>query len=140
MRVSVLITIPVFLLLPHCLMAQMDSATISAIDATIKDINSLINNEDRQVSRLIEEGRITLEETKTSWIGHNHFAFDATTQKITGGFAKYFYHNSKADTVYKIQYHHNLQKNFYLTFYYKDNILIYSILNYQENSIGQIFL
>ena len=124
----------------NILFAQVDSISVSATNAYIKHIDSLANNVDRQkyITRAIAEGTITQETATTSIVGHDN-RIDTTRKTITGGWGKYTIENIQGDTAYRIHYHDNLQKNFYLTFYYKDNMLVYSKLEYQENGIGQTF-
>ncbi len=124
----------------NSLFAQVDTITISKIDAYTKYIDSLSANDERQnfVIQHKAEGRISEETVSTSIVGHSN-KIDTTRKTKNGGFGKYTIHNVKGDTVYKILYHDNIDKNFYESFYYKDNNLVYSKIDYQENGIGQTF-
>jgi len=120
--------------------AQQDSSIKSQVSNYISYIDSLINIDDRQNSiiRSIAEGQISQEVVTTQIAGH-HNKVDTIRNKISGGWSKNTYQNIKGDTAYKIEYHDNLRKNFYLIFFYKDNQLVYSKLEYQENGVGQTF-
>lgn len=120
--------------------AQHDSSIKSQINSYINYIDTLINTDDRQnfIIRSIAEGQISQEVVTTQITGHYN-KVDTIRNKINGGWSKYTYQNIKGDTVYKIDYHDNLRKNLYLTFYYKDNQLVYSKLDYQENGVEQTF-
>lgn len=87
---------------------------------------------------MLEEGKISKEVLTTKIVGHKN-KIDTIRTKIWGGWSKSNYQNHNADTLFKVEYHDNLQRNFYLTFYYKDNILLYGKVEYQEDGIGQTF-
>jgi hypothetical protein len=122
------------------LFAQVDTAEISKIEAYTKYIDSLSDNDERQnlVIKQIAEGEITQETVSTSIVGHNN-KIDTTRKTKNDGFGKYTTRNIKGDTVYKILYHDNIDNNFYQSYYYKDNNLVYSKIDYQEDGIGQTF-
>lgn len=120
------------------LFAQVDSGLVSATNAYMKHIDSLARNDQRQkfVRESISEGPITFEIVKKTNIG-DQMTLDTTIER--GGWGKYTTSNIPDDTVYRIEYHDNIEKNFYLIFYYNKNLLIYSKLDYQEDGIGQTF-
>jgi hypothetical protein len=122
------------------LLAQVDTVSILKIKAYTKYIDSLADNDEGQffVIKSIKEGEIKQEIVSTSIIGHNN-QIDTIRKTRNGGFGKYTTENLKGDTVYKIVYHDNIDKNFYESYYYKDNKLIYSKIDYQEDGIGQTF-
>ena len=122
------------------LLAQVDIVAVSKIKAFTKYIDSLSDNDEGQkyVVKSIAEGRITKETVSTSIVGHNN-KVDTIRKTKNGGFGKYTTENIKGDTVYKILYHDNIDKNFYESHYYKDNKLVYSKIDYQEDGIGQTF-
>jgi len=124
----------------NSLLAQVDTVTVSKIKAITKYIDSLSDNDEGQrfVIKSIAEGRITQEIVSTSIVGHSN-KIDTIRKTKNGGFGKYTTENIKGDTVYKILYHDNIDKNFYESYYYKDNKLIYSKIDYQEDGIRQTF-
>jgi predicted lactoylglutathione lyase len=130
-------TIIVTIYLGNSLFAQTDSMRKSYINNYMSHVDSLIDTDDYEkfVVRSIAEGQIS-QETLTTQIAGQVKKVDTMRNTIYGGWSKYTYQNFKGDTVYKIQYHDNLQKNYYLTFYYKDNLLVFSELT-EENGIGQ---
>ena len=117
-----------------------DTIEVRRIIAFTKYIDSLSENDDSQkfVVKSISEGTITQEIVKTSIAGHGN-KNDTIRKTKTGGFGKYTIENINGDTVYKILYHDNIDKNFYETHYYKDNKLVYSKIDYQEDGVGQTF-
>ena len=117
-----------------------DTVAVNNIKVFTKYIDSLTENDENQkfVIKSIAEGNITQETVTTSIVGHNN-KIDTLRKTKTGGFGKYTTENIRGDTVYKILYHDNIDKNFYETHYYKDNKLVYSKIDYQENGIGQTF-
>lgn len=86
----------------------------------------------------IEEGKIKRE---TRRVKNNTFTDDLdTTIKIkNGGFGKYTYGNRKGDTLYKIYYHDNIDKNYYEYFYFRNNQLVTASIVYEENSSTKVF-
>ena len=118
----------------------MDTVSILKIKAYTKYIDSLTDNDEGQifVIKSITEGEIKQEIVLTSIIGHNN-QIDTIRKTKNGVFGTYTTQNLKWDTVFKILYHDNIDKNFYESFYYKDNKLIYSKIDYQEDGIGQTF-
>ena len=124
----------------NSLLAQIDTVTISKINAFTKHIDSLSDNGEGQnlIVKSIAEGKITQQIVSTSIVGHNN-KIDTTQTTKNGGFGRYTIHNIKGDTVYKISYHDNINKNFYETYYYQDNKLVYAKIDYQEDGIGQTF-
>lgn len=86
----------------------------------------------------IEEGKIKRE---TRRVKTNTFTDDLdTTIKIkNGGFGKYTYGNRKGDTLYKIYYHDNIDKNYYEYFYFRNNQLVTASIIYEENSSTKVF-
>ena len=120
--------------------AQNGSSIESKITNYVTYIDSLINKDDKQrfIIRSIAEGKISQEIVTIQTAGHLN-KVDTARTAISGGWSKYTYQNIKGDTIYKIEYHDNLQLNFYLTFYYRENQLIFSKLDYQKNGIGQTF-
>ncbi len=123
-----------------CSFGQTDSHKINFIRTYIKQVDSLIDNPNKPyfIDNFLEEGKISKEIVTTKVVGHKN-KIDTLRKKIWGGWSKSNYQNHKADTLFKIEYHDNLQKNFYLTFYYKDNKLIYGKVEYQEDGIGSTF-
>ena len=119
------------------LFAQVDSVEVSKIKIYTSIIDSLSENENRQQKVVISlrEGRITQNSTTTSKDGTK---IDSSNKTI-GGFSYHITQNISGDTVYKICYHDNLDKNYYETFYFKDNKLVLSKIDYQENGVGQTF-
>lgn len=117
-----------------------DTIHINSIRDYKKYIDSLIENDDHQtyVVRSIAEGTIKQEILKTSKVGHTN-KLDTTKEIRNGGFGKYTYDNQKGDTIFKILYHDNIDKNFYESFYFKDNKLIFASISYEENGIGNTF-
>jgi hypothetical protein len=126
--------------LANPLFGQVDSIRKFYITNYTSRIDSLINKDDKQMTivKSIAEGQISQETLTTQITGH-HNKIDTIRNKIYGGWSKSIYQNTKGDTVYKIVYHDNLQKNFYFIFYYEGNLLLLSKLEYQENGIGQTF-
>ncbi|MEO6738480.1 MAG: hypothetical protein ABIM97_19150 [Ginsengibacter sp.] len=124
----------------NVLHAQTDKDAIANIHAYTKYIDSLSDNDDRQtlISKSIAEGTITQESVSTSKVGHSNKIDTIRTTK-NGGFGRYTIQNKTSDTVYKILYHDNINKNFYETYYYKDNQLVFAKIDYQEDGIGQTF-
>ena len=124
----------------NSLLAQVDTVAISKIKLYTKFIDSLSDNDEGQkiVIKSISEGRITQSIASTSIVGHIS-KVDTIIKEKEGGFGRYTTKNIKGDTVYKILYHDNINKNFYETYFYKDNKLIYAKIDYQENGIGQTF-
>lgn len=124
----------------NSLLAQVDTVAISKIKAYAKYIDSLSDNDEGQkfVVKSIAEGRTTQEIVSTSIDGHSN-KIDTTRKTKNGGFGRYTTQNIKGDTVYKILYHDNIDKNFYESYYYKDNKLIYSKIDYREDGLGQTF-
>ncbi|WP_430900948.1 MULTISPECIES: hypothetical protein [unclassified Paraflavitalea] len=86
----------------------------------------------------IEEGKIKRE---TRRVKTNTYTDDLdTTIKIkNGGFGKYTYGNRKGDTLYKIYYHDNIDKNYYEYFYFRNNQLVSASIVYEENSSTKVF-
>ena len=117
-----------------------DSVAVRNIKAFVKYIDSLSDNDESQkfIIKSISEGTITQETITTSIVGHDN-KIDTIRKTRIGGFGKYTTKNVKGDTVYKILYHDNIDKNFYEIHYYKDNKLVYSKIDYQEDGIGQTF-
>ncbi len=117
-----------------------DSTEIAKIKTFIKYIDSLSEKDETQefVIKSIAEGKITQETTTLANTGQHNKA-DTTFNVKNGGFGKYTTENLKGDTVYKILYHDNIDKNYYEMFYYKDNNLVYSRIEYQNDGIGQTF-
>lgn len=135
--------IPIFgaaILHSNSLSAQTDNHSVSSINTYIKHIDSLAEHDRKQefVIRAIAEGPASQEIVTTSPSKRKN-GIDTIRKKISGGWGKYTIQNPIGDSVYRIHYHDNLQKNYYLTFYYKNNQLVYSKLDYQENGIGQTF-
>ncbi len=124
----------------NSLLAQVDTNAVAKIKAFTKYIDSLSDNDEGQkfVIKSISEGRITQELVSTSIVGHNN-KVDTIRKIKNGGFGKYTTQNVKGDTVYKILYHDNIDKNFYESYYYKNNKLVYSKIDYQEDGIGKTF-
>jgi len=122
------------------LLAQVDTNAVSKIKAFTKYIDSLSDNDEGQkfIVKSIAEGRIIQEIVSTSIVGNNN-KVDTIRKTKNGGFGRYTNQNIKGDTVYKILYHDNIDKNFYESYYYKDNRLVYSKIDYQEDGIGQTF-
>lgn len=122
------------------LLAQTDTFAVSKIKVFTKYIDSLSDNDQGQkfVVMSIEEGKITQEKVSTFIVGHDN-KVDTIRKTKNGGFGKYTTQNIKGDTIYKILYHDNIDKNFYESYYYKDNRLVYSKIDYQEDGIGQTF-
>ena len=119
---------------------NIDTIAVRKIIAFTKYIDSLSENDDSQkfIVKSISEGKITQEIVNTSIVGHDN-KIDTTRKTKTGGFGKLTIENIKGDTLYKILYHDNIEKNFYETYYYKDNKLVYSKIDFQENGVGQTF-
>ncbi len=133
-------TIFISTLASNSLLAQVDTVAILKIRTFTKYIDSLSDNDEGQnfVIKSIAEGRITQEIVSTSIVGHTN-KIDTIRKTKNGGFGRYTTQNIKGDTVYKILYHDNIDKNFYETYYYKENKLVYSKIDYQEDGIGQTF-
>ncbi|MEO7046629.1 MAG: hypothetical protein ABI091_15095, partial [Ferruginibacter sp.] len=124
----------------NVLLAQTDKDAIANIQTYTKYIDSISDNDDSTIliSKSIAEGTITQEIVSTSKIGHcNKIDTIRTTKK--GGFGQYTIQNKTGDTVYRILYHDNINKNFYETYYYKNNQLVFAKIDYQEDGIGQTF-
>jgi predicted lactoylglutathione lyase len=118
-----------------------DTIEVKNIKVYIKYIDSLSENDESQkfLVKSIVEGKINQETVKTSNVRHNNKIDTIRTTK-SGGFGKYTTENIKGDTVYKIFYHDNIDKNYYETHYFEDNKLVYSKIDYQENGIiGKTF-
>ena len=142
MRNRITIIAIIFILTFACssLRAQVDTFAVSKIKVFTKYIDSLSDNDDRQkfVVKSIAEGKIIQEIVSTSIVGRNN-KVDTIRKTKNSGFGKYTTQNIKGDTVYKILYHDNIDKNFYETYYFKDNMLVYSKIDYQEDGVGQTF-
>ena len=89
-----------------------DTTAVKNIKAFAKYIDSLTENDASQkfVVNSISEGTIKQEIVTTSIVGHNN-KIDTVRKTKTGGFGKYTTENIKGDTVYKILYHDNIDKN-----------------------------
>lgn len=124
----------------NVLLAQTNKDAITNIYAYAKYVDSLSDNDDKQtlISKSIAEGNITQESISTSKIGHDNKS-DTIRSIKNGGFGRYTIQNKTGDTVYKILYHDNIDKNFYETYYYKNNKLVYAKIDFQEDGIGQTF-
>jgi hypothetical protein len=120
------------------LFGQTDSIHVNVINRYISRTDSLIDdpNFSNGIYNFLEEGEISREIMTIRKVGHTN-KVDTLRNKITGGWSKSNYH--KGDTLFKVEYHDNLQKNLYLTFYYMSNKLVYGKLEYQEDGIGQTF-
>ena len=53
---------------------------------------------------------------------------------VVGGFGVYTLSNAKGDTVLRIEYHDNLDINIYKTYYFRNNNLIFSTVELQDES------
>lgn len=117
-----------------------DTIQVNSIRKYRQYIDSLIENDDKQtyIVRAIAEGTIRQEILRTSKDRHTN-KIDTTKEIKNGGFGKYTYCNQKGDTVFKILYHDNIDKNFYESFYFKDNKLIFASIKYEENGMGNTF-
>ena len=51
---------------------------------------------------------------------------------VVGGFGVYTLSNAKGDTALRIEYHDNLDINIYKTYYFKNNKLIFAIVELQD--------
>ena len=111
-----------------------ETLAVEKIKEFTKYIDSLSENDEFQelVTISIAEGDITQERITTSITGHGN-KIDTIRKTKFGGFGKYTTQNKKRDTVYKIHYHDNIDKNFYETYYYKDNKLVCSQIEYKED-------
>jgi len=117
-----------------------DTIQVNSIRKYKQYIDSLIDKDDNQsyIVRAIAEGTIKQEVLRTSKVGHTN-KVDTTKEIRNGGFGKYTYDNLKGDTIFKILYHDNIDKNFYESFYFRDNKLIFASIRYEENGIGNTF-
>lgn len=124
----------------NSLLAQVDTVAILKIKGYTKYIDSLSDNDERQlfVIKSIAEGEIIQNIVSTSIDEHTK-RIDTIRKTKYGGFGRYTTGNIKGDTVYKILYHDNIEKNFYEIYYYKNNKLIYAKIDYKEDGIGQTF-
>ena len=129
--------------LPDSLYANItlvDKTELIDIIAYKKYIDSLSDNDDYQtkVVKELVEGRIT-QKIETRYFSDFHDDTLNRSKTRKGGFGKYTTTNIKGDTLLRLLYHDNIDKNFYEIYYYKDNKLVYSKIDYQENGIGQSF-
>jgi hypothetical protein len=117
-----------------------DSLTIRKIKSFTNYIDSLSENDENQnfLIKSIEEGNINQEIVTTSIVGHTNKT-ETVRETRKGGFGKYTLENIKGDSLYKILYHDNIDKNYYETYYYNDNKLVYSKIDYKEDSLEQTF-
>ncbi len=108
------------------LFAQTDSYSILSINNFIRKTDSLIEKDNNQKFIVIgiAEGEIYKKPLATEIIGDTN-RIDPVRSKISGAWSAYSYENPKHDTLYKIEYHDNLEKDFYLTFYYENNKLVF---------------
>lgn len=103
------------------LYAQVNPAIVSGIKVYSKQVDSLsklslLYNNDLMSS--VSEGIIK------------------TGKKIDGGFGLYTFSNQKGDSVFRIEYHENIDINIYKTYYFKHNNLILSKVILQEGNQG----
>lgn len=113
-----------------------DRVLIDSIKTYKLIIDSIINKDENQklVIRHIIEGTL-----KQQIVIGNSNNRETTKETKFGGFGEYTYTNLKGDTVFSIMYHDNIEKNFYERYYYKNNKLVFALIELQEDGIGQSF-
>ena len=119
---------------------QKETNEINNIKRYKEYIDSMIQFDEYQkyIVRGNAEGTLKQRIVRVSKNGDENSA--GTTKEVrTGGFGKYTYSNLKGDSLFKIEYHDNIDKNYYEIFYFRNNKLIVAIIDYQENGIGQTF-
>ena len=119
----------------HALPAQVDTAMISSITSYVRYIDSLASY-DRQtlVMISIEEGPMSL--VLTTFNPHTKKT-DTIGNVKHGGFGKYSTLNARGDTLYRIHYHDNIDKNFYEQYYFRHHQLVYAKIYYEEDNTTQ---
>jgi len=110
-----------YMLTQHCF-AQTDSAKVIAIRLYAAHIDSLIENEDRNIRRSIEEGSVSKETVLTEESDKGIIRSRTVVDK--GGMSIETYFNVRSDTIYKALYHDTIDKNYYETYYYCNNKLV----------------
>lgn len=79
----------------------------------------------------LSEGPISMEVSNTA---------DKTLYRKTGGFGIYVFKDAKRDLILRIIYHDTIDKNFYETYYYEDNKLVYGRVDYKDEDRKQTVL
>lgn len=102
--------------------AQSFEKEIKIVNAYIRHLDSLIDNEAPEIKRQIEDGLI---KSKIVTRKQNSKGIpQPTTVVAIAGFSNEIFSNRKSDTIYKFQYHSNQDKNYYETYYYRNNKLV----------------
>lgn len=103
-----------------------------SIKAYIKYVDELEDIDNKHVTRSISEGSIT----RVNALVSKEQPQDTVWQKASGAFSLQTIHNIQADTVYRIQYHDNIDDNFYKIYYYKNNQLVAARISVVINMSG----
>lgn len=93
--------------------AQTDSLLVHQIRLYVNRIDSISNldyTQDKGFMKSVADGIIK------------------RNNEIVGGYGIYTLSNLKGDTVYRIQYHDNLDMNTYKTYYFNENKVVYATL------------
>jgi len=117
----------------NALSAQSKDDQITELKTYLKKVDSLIINDENssRIVRTISEGTITSKRAR-------HAKRD--TVEESGGFGIYGFKSVVGDSTFKIVYHDNLTKNFYETYYFKNNELIYAQVEYKDEDKDQTLL
>jgi hypothetical protein len=117
------------------LFAQTDSISLYEVKNSIKHTDSLILTDPNHFfKKVIKKETASLKDQKTIIPG-----YDNTLEKKNGHWYLSTFQRDPGDTIYTISYFDNLEKDFYLIFYYKQNSLIYAKLEYKESDADTAF-
>ncbi|MDR3712850.1 MAG: hypothetical protein P4L51_08545 [Puia sp.] len=114
--------------------AQFDTSYVKNADDYIAEIDSLEHAE--KLTTGISEGSITTTTMKVVYDTAESKNDTSWLPNVIGGFSlKYTYQN---DTVLKLLYHDNTDKNIYETYYFRNKQLICAKVRLEANGIGTI--
>jgi hypothetical protein len=102
--------------------------------ATQHDFSEIRRNIDLEMT--LAEGTISQQTTKVIYNGTKGKNDTIVKSEIIGGFSKKTL--TIGDTILRILYHDNVDKNIYETFYFKNNQLICSKVRLEDNGIGNV--
>ncbi|MEO8770130.1 MAG: hypothetical protein ABI402_08600 [Ferruginibacter sp.] len=115
--------------------AQVSDTSILKIQSRIKYTDSfIINNPEQFYRRGISGDTDSLIKSKKLIPGY----YEGMSE-VKGAWSLYTFQKEKGDTIYTISYHDNFLEDFYLTFYFNDNVLLYSKLEYQKHDLDTSF-
>jgi hypothetical protein len=134
MRAKMLFTFFIAFTAGHCSFGQTSSVEIEKIKNFIARIDSLIDDDSPQIGKEIADGLIKKEVVVIKTVSGRTIRSKPTFTRH--GFSKTTYYKrdyKKADTVYKINYHDNLDNNYNESFYYDNNKLVAAIVSINGN-------